>query len=149
MCSTLQSFSEPSVQFQNKNIFSVTQQLSMYQTHFPDFVTRLDRDPFNLRFKSQHLDVGHDLFPIRGEQKDTSVERFITHKPAEKKWDSRLILPKESWPHKSAAYTRYKRRQCSYSGFMHRVSEKLSKIWETEAELSKSKEQGNGKLEAF
>ncbi|KAG6927121.1 hypothetical protein G0U57_010438 [Chelydra serpentina] len=75
-----------------------------YETNVPDFVTSYPRDPLNLKFKSQHLNAVHGLQPLKDKQKDTKG-RFITYKPRECKWESRLILPKNPWPPKSASFT--------------------------------------------
>ncbi|XP_047185586.1 uncharacterized protein si:dkey-30e9.6 [Scophthalmus maximus] len=55
--------------------------------------------------------------------------RMDTYKPAEPKWDARLILPQPPWPSKSASYTRHRRRRGTYSAFLDRVEEKLSRSW--------------------
>ncbi|RXM29178.1 Adseverin [Acipenser ruthenus] len=74
-----------------------------YEDNIPDFNTSYERDPWNLNFKSQQLNAS--LEPVKHSQEKTSVERFDTYKPQELKWDSKLILPKKSWPPKSASYT--------------------------------------------
>lgn len=48
----------------------------------------------------------YGLPPLRDEKKkSSSKEKFITHKPQELKWDSKLFLPKEPWPTKSCSFT--------------------------------------------
>ncbi|XP_067417785.1 putative uncharacterized protein C7orf78 homolog isoform X6 [Emydura macquarii macquarii] len=102
-----------------------------YETNIPDFVTSYPRDPFNLKFKSQHLNAVHGLQPLKDKQKDTK-RRFITYKPHECKWESGLILPKNPWPPKSASFTRHRRRRGAHTAFLDRVDEKLRTIWQEE-----------------
>ncbi|XP_077160606.1 putative uncharacterized protein C7orf78 homolog [Paroedura picta] len=113
-----------------------------YETGLPDFVTSYARDPLNLKFKSQHLSTVYGLQPLR-EEKRGSKERFITHKPRELKWDSKLILPKEPWPAKPCTFTRYKDQRRAHSAFIERVEEVLSKLWQ---EKAKQKQDESRKL---
>ncbi|XP_038568222.1 uncharacterized protein si:dkey-30e9.6 [Micropterus salmoides] len=55
--------------------------------------------------------------------------KMDTYKPAEPRWDARLILPQPLWPPKSASYSRHRRRRGAYSAFLDRVEEKLSRSW--------------------
>ncbi|KAF1388403.1 hypothetical protein PFLUV_G00089810 [Perca fluviatilis] len=95
----------------------------------PDIVTTYERDPGNLNLKLKHLDI---VRTTRSESdlssKDTKTS-MDTYKPAEPKWDARLILPQLLWPPKSASYTRHRRRRGAYSAFLERVEEKLSRSW--------------------
>ncbi|XP_066441030.1 putative uncharacterized protein C7orf78 homolog isoform X2 [Eleutherodactylus coqui] len=97
-----------------------------YETDIPDFVTNYSRDPFSLKFKAQGLSSSCELPPIEVKKSRVKTRRFILHKPAEPQWDSGLILPRSPWPHKSASYTRYRRRRGAYSAFMDRVEEKFT-----------------------
>ncbi|XP_030059337.1 putative uncharacterized protein C7orf78 homolog [Microcaecilia unicolor] len=103
-----------------------------FENDIPDFVTSCSRDPFDLKLKCQQLSTVHELPSLANKQKSTGAgtRNFITYKPHEVKWDSRLILPKSSYPPKSASYTRYRRRRDVYSAFMDRVEEKLTKTWQ-------------------
>ncbi|KAM9165580.1 uncharacterized protein C7orf78 homolog [Pangshura tecta] len=112
--------------------------LVQYETNIPDFVTSYSRNPFNLKFKSQHLNAVHGLQPLKDKQKDTKG-RFITYKPCECKWESRLILPKNPWPPKSASFTRHRRRRGVHTAFLDRVDEKLRTIWQEEPEYDSEK----------
>ncbi|ETE72084.1 hypothetical protein L345_02089, partial [Ophiophagus hannah] len=77
-----------------------------YEQGIPDFVTSYARDPLNLKFKSQCLSKIYGLPPLKDEKKKfSSKENFITHKPQELKWDSKLFLPKEPWPTKACSFT--------------------------------------------
>ncbi|XP_060103683.1 uncharacterized protein LOC132577912 [Heteronotia binoei] len=113
-----------------------------YETGIPDFVTSYARDPLNLKFKSQHLSTVYGLQPLK-EEKRGSKGRFITHKPRELKWDSKLFLPKEPWPTKSCSFTRYKDQRRAHSAFIERVEEVLSKLWQ---EKAKQKQDESRKL---
>ncbi|XP_017501855.3 putative uncharacterized protein C7orf78 homolog [Manis javanica] len=98
-----------------------------YQPNLPNFVTTCERDPFGLKFKSQHLSTVHKDQWLKDDKQKNNTERFITYKLRECKWDSKLILPKAPWPIKSASYTRHRRQRDVYSAFMDRVEEKFTK----------------------
>uniref|UniRef100_A0A4X1TM82 Uncharacterized protein n=2 Tax=Sus scrofa TaxID=9823 RepID=A0A4X1TM82_PIG len=98
-----------------------------YQRNLPNFVTAYEKDPFGLKFKSQHLSTVHGCPLLKDGQQKNSAERFITYKPHGCTWDSKLILPKAPWPVKSASYTRHRRRRDAYSAFMDRVEETFTK----------------------
>ncbi|XP_043545782.1 uncharacterized protein si:dkey-30e9.6 [Chiloscyllium plagiosum] len=106
-----------------------------YETNIPDFMTKFDRDILNLKFESKNVNIVHDLLQESKQIKDARSQSFITHKPQERKWDSELILRKQSWPQKSASYTRYRRGRGAYTALMDRVEEKLTKLWQKEQEL--------------
>ncbi|XP_049750145.1 uncharacterized protein LOC126081952 isoform X2 [Elephas maximus indicus] len=99
----------------------------LYRAHLPNFVTTYERDPFDLKLKSRHLSTVHGCQLLKDNQQKNSTERFITYKPRECTWDSKLILPKDPWPTKSASYTRYQRQRDAYGAFMDRVEEKFTK----------------------
>ncbi|XP_048367778.1 uncharacterized protein LOC125441300 [Sphaerodactylus townsendi] len=115
-----------------------------FETSIPDFVTSYARDPLNLKFKTQHLSTVYGLQPLK-EEKRGSKGRFITHKPRELKWDSKLILPKEPWPARPCSFTRHKDQRRAHSAFIERVEEVLSKLWQQKA---KQKQKESRKLEA-
>ncbi|XP_017552218.2 uncharacterized protein si:dkey-30e9.6 [Pygocentrus nattereri] len=95
----------------------------------PDMVTCIEKDPGNLKFKTQSLGA---IAEVRAESDHPHREptrSMDTFKPAELKWDPRLILPKSPWPPKSASYTRHRRRRGVHSAFMDRVEEKLTRSW--------------------
>ncbi|XP_078056617.1 putative uncharacterized protein C7orf78 homolog [Mustelus asterias] len=103
-----------------------------YDTNIPNFVTSFDRDPFNLKLKSKNLNTAHKLLPDIKQLKGTCSQRFETHKPQELKWDPQLSLRRETWPQKSASYTRHWRNRGAHSVFMDRVEEKVTKLWQNE-----------------
>ncbi|XP_076592283.1 putative uncharacterized protein C7orf78 homolog [Chaetodon auriga] len=95
----------------------------------PGTVTTYEKDPGNLKLKLKHLDI---IGTTRSESDFTLRDiktRMDTHKPAEPRWDVRLILPQPPWPPKSASYTRHGRRRGAYSAFLDRVEDKLSRSW--------------------
>ncbi|XP_061442487.1 uncharacterized protein LOC133365106 [Rhineura floridana] len=105
-----------------------------YESGIPNFVTSYARDPLNLKFKAQCLSKVHGLHPLTEEKRGPrSKEKFITCKPQELKWDSKLLLPKEPWPAKPVSFTRHKSQQSAHSAFIERVEETLSKLWLKEA----------------
>uniref|UniRef100_A0AAA9TT26 Chromosome 7 open reading frame 78 n=2 Tax=Bos TaxID=9903 RepID=A0AAA9TT26_BOVIN len=101
------------------------------ECNLPNFVTTYEKDPFGLKFKSQHLSTVSGC-PLLKNGQQNSTERFSTYKPRECAWDSKLILPKAPWPVKSASYTRHRRRRGAYSAFMDRVEEKFNKTCKTQ-----------------
>ncbi|XP_060639330.2 putative uncharacterized protein C7orf78 homolog [Anolis sagrei] len=104
-----------------------------YEKHVPNFVTSYARDPLNLKLKSQCLSEVHGLHPLTDKRPSRSREKFITHKPVELKWDSRLILTKEPWPAKTVSFTRFKSQRGAHTALMERIEETLSKLWQKEA----------------
>ncbi|XP_021574083.1 uncharacterized protein LOC103272203 [Carlito syrichta] len=98
-----------------------------YQHDLPNFVTTCEKDPFGLKFKSQLLSTIHGGHLLTDDRQKNTTERFITYKPRQCTWDSKLILTKAPWPVQSASYTRHRRRRDVYSAFMDRVEEKFTK----------------------
>ncbi|XP_072547407.1 putative uncharacterized protein C7orf78 homolog [Salminus brasiliensis] len=92
----------------------------------PDMVTTIEKDPGNLNFKSQFLEA-RIVEPRLPQTMET--RKMNTFKPAEPKWDPKLMLPKSPWPPKSASYTRHRRRRRVHSAFLDRLEEKLSRSW--------------------
>ncbi|XP_059194791.1 uncharacterized protein si:dkey-30e9.6 [Centropristis striata] len=96
----------------------------------PDIVTTYDRDPGNLNLKLKNLDIVQTTGSESNFSSRETRKRMDTYKPAEPRWDAKLILPQLPWPPKSASYTRHRRRRGAYSAFLDRVEEKLSRSWE-------------------
>ncbi|XP_028835019.1 putative uncharacterized protein C7orf78 homolog [Denticeps clupeoides] len=95
----------------------------------PKIVTSIEKDPSNIKFKSQALNgIERTSSDLNGDR-DTSRGQMDTFLPAAPKWESRLMLVKSPWPTKSASYTRHRRRRGVYSAFMDRVEQKLSSSW--------------------
>ncbi|XP_016397309.1 uncharacterized protein LOC107730865 [Sinocyclocheilus rhinocerous] len=95
----------------------------------PDMVTFLEKDPGYLILNSQCLNKVTDSHPNLSPSHRHTVSKMDTFKPAELKWDAKLVLPKMPWPPKSASYTRHRRRRGVYSALMDRVEEKLTNSW--------------------
>ncbi|KAM7382954.1 hypothetical protein PAMP_002647 [Pampus punctatissimus] len=95
----------------------------------PDIITTYKRDPGNLNLRLKHLDIMHTTRPDSDFRPRDTETKMNTYKPAEPRWDARLMLPHQPWPPKSASYTRHRRRRGAYSAFLDRVEEKLSKCW--------------------
>ncbi|XP_054478164.1 uncharacterized protein si:dkey-30e9.6 [Anoplopoma fimbria] len=95
----------------------------------PDIDTTYERDPGNLNLKLKHLDIIRTpRSDLNSCSRDTKT-MMDTYKPAEPRWEEKLILPQLIWPPKSASYTRHRRRREAYSAFLDRVEEKLSRSW--------------------
>ncbi|XP_015213323.1 putative uncharacterized protein C7orf78 homolog [Lepisosteus oculatus] len=100
-----------------------------YEDNIPDIVTTYERDPGNLNLKLQNLSaIDSSRSPAPALRQKGRSDRFDTFKPAEPKWDPKLILPEGPWPPKSASYTRHRRRRGVYSALMERVEEKLDNM---------------------
>ncbi|KAK5862121.1 hypothetical protein PBY51_017550 [Eleginops maclovinus] len=95
----------------------------------PDIVTTYERDPGNLHLKLKHLDIIQNTTTKSDLTSRGTKKGMDTYKPAEPRWDVKLILPPLLWPPKSASYTRHRRRRGAYSAFLDRVEEKLSRSW--------------------
>ncbi|XP_066531599.1 putative uncharacterized protein C7orf78 [Hoplias malabaricus] len=95
----------------------------------PEMVTCIEKDPGNLRFKLLSLGAIREDQAVPSILQRDTARKMNTFKPAELKWDTKLILPKSPWPPKSASYTRHRRRRGVHSAFMDRVEEKLTKSW--------------------
>ncbi|XP_075862295.1 putative uncharacterized protein C7orf78 homolog [Microcebus murinus] len=98
-----------------------------YQPDLPNFVTTYEKDPLGLKFKSQLLSTERGSHLLKNDKQKNTIERFITYKPRQCTWDSKLILTKSPWPVRSASYTRHRRRRDAYGAFMDRVEEKFMK----------------------
>ncbi|XP_044064114.1 uncharacterized protein si:dkey-30e9.6 [Siniperca chuatsi] len=95
----------------------------------PGIVTTYERDPGNLNLKLKHMDILRTTNSDPEFSSRDTKTRMNTYKPAEPRWDARLILPQSLWPPKSASYTRHQRRRGAYSAFLDRVEDKLSRSW--------------------
>ncbi|KAJ7322362.1 hypothetical protein JRQ81_018649 [Phrynocephalus forsythii] len=111
-----------------------------YEKDIPNFVTSIAKDPLNLKFRSQCLSKVHGLQPLKDAKMGSrSMEKFITYKAKELKWDSKLFLPKDPWPTKSGSFTRHRIQRGAHSAFIERVDEVLSKLWLEEAREKKAR----------
>ncbi|KAJ1101442.1 hypothetical protein NDU88_006510 [Pleurodeles waltl] len=101
-----------------------------YETDIPDFDTTYERDPSDLKLKYQALNTVHGLPSFKDKQQGMRCKKITTFKPQELKWDSKLALPNDAYPPKSASFTRHRRRRGAYSALLDRVEEKLTKTWQ-------------------
>ncbi|XP_071942092.1 putative uncharacterized protein C7orf78 [Antedon mediterranea] len=97
-----------------------------------EFRTDTEKDPYNLKFKSANKDIIYGLVQPTSE---LYMGRQMGRDPLIQgpKWDSQLILPKGSWPTRSAAYSRYRPKNRSPSvALMDRIEESLNSRWSEE-----------------
>ncbi|KAI3360758.1 hypothetical protein L3Q82_012995 [Scortum barcoo] len=71
----------------------------------PDMVTTYERDPGNMNLKLRNMDIIRTTKSESDFSSRDTRSKMDTFKPAEPKWDARLILPQPLWPPKSASYT--------------------------------------------
>jgi len=98
-----------------------------------EFVTKYEKDPFNIQFKSKRLNHIHGL-PFEPPTRDLVEGRQMAPPvPPPPQWEQALRLTKTLWPQKSAAYTRHRRRhRAAYSAFLERVEGQLDAAWDKE-----------------
>lgn len=65
----------------------------------------MNKDLRNYCFSFVSVSVVYGCPSLKDDKQKNSSERFITYKPHECTWDSKLILPKAPWPIKSASFT--------------------------------------------
>ncbi|XP_067649651.1 putative uncharacterized protein C7orf78 [Haliotis asinina] len=99
----------------------------------PEFLTNYEKDPYNIRFNTDHRNTIHGL-TLGCTERDLVNERQMAPAMASKpKYDPELILSRDPWPTKSGAYTRHRRRNRQpYSAFMERVETELVTQWARE-----------------
>ncbi|KAI8489097.1 hypothetical protein Bbelb_330820 [Branchiostoma belcheri] len=122
-------------QFENPTPHDFRQYPPLKKLGLPEFETKHEKDPGNINFKSKrlnqisglaHSDVGRDV--DKGRQ-------MYRPKIPEPKWDAKLIHPKEEWPNRYYAYTRFRRpNRRVHSAFMERVEDQLTEQWNQERE---------------
>lgn len=98
-----------------------------------EFDTRYEKDPYNLHFKSNRLNILWDLSRKNPTERDIRGRQMCPplHQPP--KWESRLHLPQDSFPNKDNSYTRYRRRNRSpHEALMDRICDNLASKWEKE-----------------
>ncbi|XP_055874389.1 uncharacterized protein LOC106077126 [Biomphalaria glabrata] len=98
-----------------------------------EFVTDYEKDPNGMKFKTQRLNHIFGL-PNEPPERDLVPGRQMGKPMSGKKhWDPQLVLEKDDWPRKSAAFTRHRRRhRQAYSAFMERVEDALNSAWTQE-----------------
>lgn len=91
----------------------------------PELVTSFEPDPFNIRFKNEHLDILDQSHPEYPQKIKTHLS---TRKTPDPKWVPSLILHKELYRKRYAAFTRHRRLDRSvYSALMERIDEDFVK----------------------
>ncbi|KAK2157040.1 hypothetical protein LSH36_200g04082 [Paralvinella palmiformis] len=96
----------------------------------PEFGTEYERDPYNLKFLSERLDILPGDGPARREERELKGPQMAPPMSAQLQWDRKLILDRDSFPNKYAAYTRHRRFDRSpHSALMERVEERLNASW--------------------
>ncbi|PVD30602.1 hypothetical protein C0Q70_09874 [Pomacea canaliculata] len=70
-----------------------------------EFDTSYEKDPYNLNFKSRHLDIVHGIAPGAAERDLQPGRQMAPPMSAKPKWDTKLILEKTSWPQRFEGFT--------------------------------------------
>lgn len=65
----------------------------------------MNKDVSLLSFSFVFLSLERGSHLLNDDKEKNTTERFITYKPRECTWDSKLILTKSPWPVRSASYT--------------------------------------------
>ncbi|CAF0966252.1 unnamed protein product, partial [Adineta ricciae] len=94
----------------------------------PDFDTKFDHDPGNMRFLTAHLNTL--WLKERENERIPEVKNFMTEMyrvlPAKPQWESRLVLPKVTYPNKYAAFSRFRHpTRTVESAYWERVEERF------------------------
>ncbi|XP_060582416.1 uncharacterized protein LOC132738829 isoform X2 [Ruditapes philippinarum] len=99
----------------------------------PEFMQKTDKDPFNLKFHTDRLNI------IHGERMDKATDRNIrglqmapplSPPPLH---ECHLLFDKGPWPVKNEQYTRFRvRHRPAHSAFMERASRLLESKWARE-----------------
>ncbi|XP_025094505.1 uncharacterized protein LOC112564116 [Pomacea canaliculata] len=95
-----------------------------------EFDTSYEKDPYNLNFKSRHLDIVHGIAPGAAERDLQPGRQMAPPMSAKPKWDTKLILEKTSWPQRFEGFTRHRLRYRNpYSAFLERVEQDVTEKW--------------------
>ncbi|XP_046356191.2 uncharacterized protein LOC124135058 [Haliotis rufescens] len=99
----------------------------------PEFLTDHEKDPYDIRFNTDHLNTIHGLTLGCVERDLVNDRQMAPAMPSQPKYESELVLSRDPWPTKSGAYTRHRRRnRQAYSAFMERVETELVTQWARE-----------------
>ncbi|XP_076439665.1 putative uncharacterized protein C7orf78 [Babylonia areolata] len=105
-----------------------------------EFETSYAKDPYDIHFKTDRLDVIHGLHRGPAERDLINERQMAPPLSAKPKWDSQLILQKTPWPQKYEAFTRFRRRHRNpYSAFMERVERDVETKWSIEKQQFESR----------
>jgi len=103
---------------------------SLKKLGLDEFMTKYEKDPFNIHFKSKRLNHIHGLCFEPVERDLVPGRQMGPPMSAKEQWEAALVLEKTKWPQKPEAYTRFRRRHRQpYSAFMERVEGDLSGKW--------------------
>ncbi|XP_052091830.1 uncharacterized protein LOC127728473 isoform X2 [Mytilus californianus] len=98
-----------------------------------EFLSKYDKDPYNLKFHSERLDIIHGERFDKATDRDIKGQQMAPPKTPQPPFDSQLILDREKWPIKPGEYTRFRlRHRPAKSAFMERVSNTLESRWAKE-----------------
>ncbi|XP_070565507.1 putative uncharacterized protein C7orf78 [Ptychodera flava] len=100
----------------------------------PDFEVFGEHDPYNLKFKSENLDI---IYGLKQPPDPRSMGKQMGEPPLKGKprYEPDLIMPRDKWPTKSGAFTRYRRMHRSpHSALMEHIEDRLSRKWAKERE---------------
>ncbi|XP_077978641.1 uncharacterized protein LOC144434062 [Glandiceps talaboti] len=99
----------------------------------PEFDVFEEHDPYNLKFKTERLDIIYGLKqPIDPRSMGQQMGEPMKPKP---RYEPDLLMPREKWPTKSGAFTRHRREHRSpHSALMETIEDRLARKWEKERE---------------
>ncbi|KAK3108250.1 hypothetical protein FSP39_004103 [Pinctada imbricata] len=107
-----------------------------------EFLTEYDKDPYNIRFHSDRLNIIHGVPLEKATDRDIRGLQMAPPKTPELKWDRKLILDRERWPTRPGELNRHRlRHRPAHSAFMDRISGTLESQWakeKMEKELQKA-----------
>lgn len=98
-----------------------------------EFETSYERDPYGIHFKTDRLNTIHGLHLGQAGRDMATGRQMAPPMSAKPKWDKNLIIEKNQWPQKPAAFTRHRlRNRNQYSAFMERAERNLAHNWSLE-----------------
>lgn len=99
----------------------------------PEFIQSEDKDPFNIKFHTDRLNIIHGSRVDKATDRDIKGRQMAPPKTPEPSWDVKYILDKPPWPIKNEAYTRHRlKHRPAASAFMERVTHELNHRWARE-----------------
>ncbi|XP_030846798.1 uncharacterized protein LOC763406 [Strongylocentrotus purpuratus] len=108
----------------------------------PEFVTSEERDPYNIKFKTENVDIVYGLPPQLSDRfNGDQMGRDVLKQPP--KYEQHLLHPTGKWPSPSGEFSRYRARNRSPTTvLMDNVEETLTKKWalEKQERLRRNKE---------
>ncbi|XP_050419030.1 uncharacterized protein LOC126832325 isoform X2 [Patella vulgata] len=92
-----------------------------------------ERDPYNLKFNSERLDIIRGLTAGDAIFLSADYPYMAPPLPRQPRFEPSLMLDRESYPQREVRFTRYRRRnRQAYSAFMERVEADLTAQWNKE-----------------